>query len=61
MLFELMKMFFPLIGNRIVVQKRFNQFEYELGKSNCRMYWGLLFSPTLSTLGLLLLFRFISL
>ena len=31
MLLELMEMFFfPLIGHIIVLQKRFNQFEYEL-------------------------------
>ena len=38
-LFELMEMFFPLIGYIIVLHKRFNQFEYELSKSDCRIYW----------------------
>ena len=43
MLLELIEMFFPLIGYIIVLQKRFNQFDYEFGKSICRIYFGLLF------------------
>ena len=34
MLLELMEMCFPLIGYIIVLQTRFNQLEYELGKSH---------------------------
>ena len=40
---KLMEMFFPLIRHIIVLQKRFDQFKYELGKSICRIYFGLLF------------------
>ena len=40
MLLELMEMFLPLIGYIMVLQKRFNQFEYELGKSNLQNVLG---------------------